>query len=76
MAENKTMRQLMQRKSIGRAKKILDTLNTEEIMWIKEYVEDRLHVNIHFTYRETHPDYVPVDCPCAGLCECHDLDTI
>lgn len=58
MAESKSMRQLRPRNSIQKCKKLLDTFNLDEIMWVKEYVEDRLMVDISFTYRPEHPDYV------------------
>jgi hypothetical protein len=55
------MRELRPRASIQKCKKLLDTFNTEEIMWVKEYVEDRLLVDISFTYRPGHPDFVLPD---------------
>jgi len=50
-----TMRQILPRKTIQQVKKLIDQLNTEEIMLVKSYVEDRLDVDITFTAREHEP---------------------
>ncbi len=49
---SQSMRQLIPRESLTKVKKLIDTCNIEEIHLIKQYVEDRLNVDITFTPRE------------------------